>query len=284
MSIAGVDTSSVQGKVNWDIVRKAGYEFTINKATESVGVVDSWFARNTEMAKAAGLRVGAYHFFSTRPDRSIKDQLDLFNKIALGKTDLDPTMDLEFPSPEKMQDFNVDPATICDKGLEFAEGIKSTWGVYPYCYTYMYFWNFLPDNLAKKELATKCPLWMAWYNPVLKIPKEWTKASIWQKSGNGGKVPGVFGDCDINVMLDPFQPSTAASVSYKLKTVIGIQRALNKLGFPCGQEDDRMGPKTWHAITDFQTKYNLKVDGIVGIATRTVMKKALATIGILATD
>ncbi len=47
-----------------------------------------------------------------------------------------------------------------------------------------------------------------------------------------------------------------------------VQARLNKLGYNCGAVDGGMGPKTLSAIKSFQKSKGLKVDGLVGPATR----------------
>lgn len=61
-----------------------------------------------------------------------------------------------------------------------------------------------------------------------------------------------------------------------LGTTLGIQRALDKLGFPPGPLDGYPGPKTRAAVVAFQTQASLQVDGIVGPKTRGALQVALA--------
>lgn len=62
---------------------------------------------------------------------------------------------------------------------------------------------------------------------------------------------------------------------YDLGTVLGIQQALNKLGFNVGDEDGIPGPKTTAGVAAFQKSANLAVDGIVGPNTRAKLKEKL---------
>lgn len=48
----------------------------------------------------------------------------------------------------------------------------------------------------------------------------------------------------------------------------GVQARLNNLGYNTGPVDGIQGPRTTEAIKQFQEKYSLKVDGIVGPITR----------------
>jgi lysozyme len=62
--VRGVDVSEYQGVIDWAEIAAQGIDFAYIKATEGSGSVDPFFARNLPDARAAGLRAGAYHFFS----------------------------------------------------------------------------------------------------------------------------------------------------------------------------------------------------------------------------
>src|SRR5271169_3257070 len=68
-----IDVSSWQHPdeqaIDWSAVKAAGVEGVYVKVTEGSGYVNPWAARDVEGAKAAGLRVGGYHFaqFRTSP-------------------------------------------------------------------------------------------------------------------------------------------------------------------------------------------------------------------------
>ena len=64
--VEGIDVSKWQASINWAMVRAAGKQFAIVKATEGVGYKDSWYERNKAGAMAEGIVFGAYHF--ARPD------------------------------------------------------------------------------------------------------------------------------------------------------------------------------------------------------------------------
>lgn len=61
--VRGVDVSSYQGKIDWNVIASQGISFAFVKATEGSSLVDPCFASNYGNAAAAGLQVGAYHFF-----------------------------------------------------------------------------------------------------------------------------------------------------------------------------------------------------------------------------
>jgi N-acetylmuramoyl-L-alanine amidase len=62
-----------------------------------------------------------------------------------------------------------------------------------------------------------------------------------------------------NLKLGALDPET---------TITGVQARLNNLGYNTGPVDGIKGRRTTEAIKEFQTKYSLTVDGIVGSVTR----------------
>ena len=62
--VKGVDVSSYQGEINWEILSEQNISFAFIKATEGSSLVDKNFAYNFEEAKKTSIAVGAYHFFS----------------------------------------------------------------------------------------------------------------------------------------------------------------------------------------------------------------------------
>lgn len=63
----GVDVSTFQHPsgtaIDWHEVASAGYIFAIVKATQGIDYVNPWLERDLDDARAAGLLVGAYHFY-----------------------------------------------------------------------------------------------------------------------------------------------------------------------------------------------------------------------------
>jgi len=60
----GVDVSHHQGHIDWArVAREPHLAFAYIKASEGSDWTDSRFRDNASSARAAGLRVGAYHFF-----------------------------------------------------------------------------------------------------------------------------------------------------------------------------------------------------------------------------
>ncbi len=101
--VRGVDASHYQGQMNWERIAEQGITFAFLKATEGSGTVDDCFADNWKNARAAGLYVGAYHFFSF--DSSAATQADNYCSVVPDDEDaLPPVIDLEFYRSDNLPD------------------------------------------------------------------------------------------------------------------------------------------------------------------------------------
>src|SRR3954466_3468804 len=92
----GVDVSHHQGHIAWAKLRRQGVDFAYIKATEGADHVDRRFSINWRAAHSAGIRRGAYHFFTLC--RSGRDQAAHFMRyVPTEAAALPPAVDLEFP-------------------------------------------------------------------------------------------------------------------------------------------------------------------------------------------
>ena len=62
--VQGIDVSHHQGEIDWSQLPGQGVDFAYIKATEGGDFRDRLFAANWRGAQAAGIRRGAYHFFT----------------------------------------------------------------------------------------------------------------------------------------------------------------------------------------------------------------------------
>jgi lysozyme len=93
----GVDVSHYQHHIDWPSVAGDHVQFAYIKATEGGDWVDERFGDNWTGARAAGLEVGAYHFFTLC--RTGADQAANYLRVVpVAESDLPPAIDLEYPS------------------------------------------------------------------------------------------------------------------------------------------------------------------------------------------
>ena len=104
--VRGVDASHYQGQMDWQTIAGQGITFAFLKATEGSGTVDDCFAENWKNARAAGLAVGAYHFFSF--DSPAETQADNYCAVVPASEDaLPPVIDLEYYRSDSQPDVNT---------------------------------------------------------------------------------------------------------------------------------------------------------------------------------
>jgi hypothetical protein len=139
------------------------------------------------MAKDARLLWGAYHFI--RPVDTSK-QVDLF--LRTSQPDQDTLLAL---------DYEVDSVSL-DQAREFIEQVESRVGRSVVLYS---------GNTIKEKLGNRVDpwwgahrLWLAQYGTSPRVPPSWTKAWLWQYTGDGQgpsphQVPGIQGDGGIDI-------------------------------------------------------------------------------------
>ena len=103
--VRGVDVSSYQGTIDWDVLASQNIQFAFIKATEGSSYIDRNFMENYTNVIRTDLRIGAYHFFSY--DSSGKTQAENFIAVVQKSNDmLPPVVDVEFygDKDEKLPD------------------------------------------------------------------------------------------------------------------------------------------------------------------------------------
>jgi hypothetical protein len=167
--------------------RAFGILGVIHKASEGSATSDETYARRRTMAKGAGLLWGAYHFI--RPVDTSK-QVDLF--LRTSQPDQDTLLAL---------DYEVDSVGL-DQARDFIEQVESRVGRSVVLYS---------GNTIKEKLGNRIDpwwgahrLWLCQYGSNPRLPLSWTKAWLWQFTGDGQgppphQVPGIQGDGGIDI-------------------------------------------------------------------------------------
>lgn len=183
--LRGIDVSHHQGQIDWRRVAADDVTFAVIKATEGGDHVDDAFDRNLREARAAGLVVGAYHFFTfCRPGA---DQAKNFiSVVPRDQPLLPPVVDVEFggncpqrPSPEQL---NAELQA-------FLGPVEAAFGKPAIVY--------LTDE-AEAAYAGQIAARSLWLRSLLVEPDrhDWV---YWQYH-NRGRVDGIAGDVDLNVL------------------------------------------------------------------------------------
>lgn len=181
----GIDVSSNQHpagrSIDWHEVADAGYAFCIVKATQGLAYRNPWLERDLDDARAAGLFVGAYHFFEVGDDPTA--QAKEFIGALIGQVlDLGAWLDFE---PPALQSFMA--ASYVNQFLAEAKDARPGTGLYA-------------DLSQVEELqganAQLGRLWVASWGDV--APKG---CVLWQDATNVS-VPGVPAPVDTDVMVN----------------------------------------------------------------------------------
>lgn len=186
----GIDASHHQGGIDWPRVAAAPrLRFAYVKATEGGDFVDPRFADNWRDARRAGLRVGAYHFFSFC--RPAADQARHF--LAVVPRDpgaLPPALDLEvggncarkLPPDDVVREVNAWLADV-ERGL----------GRRPVLYVTRESYNLFVRGRTLSHTL--------WFRDVLGEPSldaahAWSIWQFWPR----GRVAGIEGPVDLNAL------------------------------------------------------------------------------------
>ena len=215
--IKGIDVSRFQGRIAWNKVGKTDLRFAYVQASRGSGrdctVVpeecgrDQYFARNYGNAKAAGLRVGAYHrAFAKGRTRSKAKQdaraeanrfIDVVGRVR--SDDLRPALDVEVPFRR------LDEGRLRLWIRTWANRAEKKLHVKPVIYTNSSSWLATGDTTSFARDGY--PLWVANFD-VRKpsVPadnwagKGWT---IWQYTSSG-RVRDINGNVDRNRLKKGF--------------------------------------------------------------------------------
>ncbi len=204
--VRGVDASHYQGKMDWETIANQGITFAFLKATEGSGTVDDCFQQNWLNARAAGLYVGAYHFFSF--DSSAVTQADNYISVVPATEDsLPPVIDLEYYRKE-----NLPPAKAVRESLRvLVSHLRQAYGKVPIIYTTDACWK---EYLKDAEFEYTLWIRSIYTSPPSYLKPKWT---FWQYNPRG-MLDGYEGGevlIDLNVFrgsMEEFRKYAAQSI------------------------------------------------------------------------
>ncbi|WP_200949783.1 MULTISPECIES: GH25 family lysozyme [unclassified Lysobacter] len=183
--LRGIDVSHHQGAIDWRAVAADDVAFAYLKASEGGDHRDRRFDRNRREARAAGLAVGAYHFFTwCKPGAE-----QALNFIAAAPPDADalpPALDLEFGGNCGRSPDGVQLRRELDTYLALVE---AAYGRPVLLYV-------TPEFFAAHRLDL--PARALWRRRIVRAPDASARWTLWQYH-NRGSVPGIDGPVDLNV-------------------------------------------------------------------------------------
>jgi GH25 family lysozyme M1 (1,4-beta-N-acetylmuramidase) len=200
-TVEGIDVSHWNGFIDWDAVAASGRTF----AFVSVGdgsFIDPRFTQNWNNAKAAGLYRGVYQYFRASGDPIAQADIVIDRVGRLGRGDLPVVLDLEELDGES-------GATTAARALAWMRHIEQGTGKTPILYINVSTWL----AIGSPNFLASYPLWLAsWGVSCPDVPSGWRTWKFHQYSATG-RVPGIFGDVDLNRFNGPLSVlETAAGV------------------------------------------------------------------------
>ena len=182
--VQGVDVSRHQGDIDWHALARTDIRFVYVKASEGGDYVDPMFAAHWKGAGAAGLKRGAYHYFTLC--RSGALQAAQFIGVAPRDAELPPAVDLEHKGPCREGPPIADPAHELDVYLD---AVEHATGRRPIIYTTREFHDAHLAALKGERF---------WVRSLFRWPQyrrtDWV---LWQHHNKGMRA-GISGAVDID--------------------------------------------------------------------------------------
>lgn len=183
VSLGKKSNQNVSGTVDYPV------SFVYIKSTEGISIQNKYFSSDYARAHQKGIRVGAYHFFSTR--QRPQDQASYFlQHTRLTRGDLPPMLDVE-PSDALIEQMGGTEALLASMRT-WLKIVEQRTGTRPIIYVNQ---NFVRKHLSQApDLKRDYLVWIARYGEY----KPDVHLVFWQLSP-WGRVRGIEGEVDINV-------------------------------------------------------------------------------------
>ena len=198
--VHGIDVSHHQGPIRWsEVASSGGVQFAYIKATEGADCRDSRFLENWTAAEAAGVRRGAYHFYTfCRP--AVAQARNFTDRVPREAGALAPALDLEFGG-----NCNARPAREAARAelTAYSDAMLTAYGSRPVLYVTDEFLSTYGDVLPAHSGL--------WIRSIAWAPRSRLGWVYWQFH-NRGHVQGIDRPVDLNVFngsLADFQKLTA---------------------------------------------------------------------------
>lgn len=191
--VTGLDVSHWNGYPDFEQLYASGMRFVFSKATQGTTLQDTTYRRHTREARAAGLEVGAYHFFDYRKDGT--RQAQYFLDYVRAQTSLDGLLPLVV-DVECLSTLGPSDHTSARTRLHaMMDELYRQTGRYPMIYTSRHMWQ---QVVGAPRSFGFYPLWVAcWKCDTLYMPNGWDSWLFWQVGqfrfpGIGGLDGNVF--------------------------------------------------------------------------------------------
>jgi len=191
----GIDVSKHNGNIDWNQVKGAGIGFAMIRcgyrgSSSGVLVVDPMYQTNMNGAIQAGLGVGVYFFSQAVNVQEAVEEASLVIDLLSGYSLSYPVyLDVEKSNGRGDAISPEERTEICRAFLATVSNAGYTAGIYS---NKLWF-----ENRINTASLTDYRIWMAQYVDIPTYTA--TRYDMWQYTSKGS-VPGVPGNCDMNVL------------------------------------------------------------------------------------
>ncbi len=199
ISKVGIDVSKWQGQIDWQAVADFGVEFVITRlGFRGYGngelVVDEWYHDYMQGAIDAGLEVGTYFFSQAITQKEAVEEAEfVLEHIKNYNITMPVVFDTEIIEDEEARTHGVDGQVFTDACISFCDVIDEAG------YESMIYFNLVWSAFTLDlEQLTKYNKWYADYHDEPQYPYDF---QLWQYTETGN-IPGVSGNCDINIYFE----------------------------------------------------------------------------------
>ncbi len=205
----GIDISEFQGEIDFEEVRRSGIE-AVYIRVGSGEYTDEYFAENYERAKAAGLKIGFYHYVTARSVEEGRRQARFFASLAAGREpDMRLAMDFEYFGSLSVSQINAISEAYLD---ELTALTKREVVIY----------SDLSNarNIFSRALAEKYPLWAAQYGADEPSANGKWREWVGFQYTDEGRVGGIYGNVDRNIFTEGIFLSDSGRIDGEKRTAV----------------------------------------------------------------
>lgn len=190
----GLDVSRWQGDINFQQVKESGVEFVFIRVGSQKGIggeyyIDPKFEQNIKGFQEVGIPVGIYFYSYADSNKAAKKEAEwIIEQLKPYKIELPVVFDWENWS--FYQEFNKSFYNLTEMANTYLSTLEKA-GYKGMLYS-------SKNYLEKVWFKTKYPTWLAHYTEETTYEGDYY---VWQLCNNG-KIPGIQGAVDINVMYN----------------------------------------------------------------------------------
>lgn len=205
----GIDISEFQGEIDFEEVRRSGIEAVYIRVGAGE-YTDEYFAENYERAKAAGLKIGFYHYITARSVDQGRRQARFFASLAAGREpDMRLAMDFEYFGSLSVSQINA----ISEAYLDELTALTKREAV-------IYSDLSNARNIFSRALAEKYPLWAAQCGADEPSANGKWREWVGFQYTDEGRVGGIYGNVDRNIFTEGIFLSDSWRIDGEKRTTV----------------------------------------------------------------